>query len=142
MLRAHPWSSAGEGFPLMLRPKGHPKAEELPGSRVGRSFGESVIRAAGPSPGPAELFSSVLFLSLSRWLTWKNIASLLVTSELLVPTQSAAPLVASGQDSLPRKKHPFWAAMSPSRQLGYFCPVQHSHWSQRKLRMIKQPLHF
>ena len=142
MLHAHPWSSAGEGFPLTLRPKGDPKAGELPSSKVTRSFGESVIRAAGPCPGPAELFFSVLFLSLSRWLTWKNVASLLVMSELLVPTRSAASLVPSAKDSPPRRRCPFWAAISPSRQLGYFCPAQHSHCRQRKLRMIKQPLHF
>lgn len=64
MLQAHLWSSAGEGFPLRLRPKGDPKGGELRGSRVMPSFGESVIRAAGPCPGPAELLSSVLFLSL------------------------------------------------------------------------------
>lgn len=45
--------------------------------RAARSFGGSFLRAVGLSPGPAELFSSVLSLGPSRCLTSKNVASLL-----------------------------------------------------------------
>lgn len=100
--------------------------------RAARSFGGSFLRAVGLSPGPAELFSSVLSLGPSRCLTSKNVASLLGAAGVRAVSCSFG---GKREDSLPtRRRHPSCAAIiPPSRQLGYFCPTQHSRCCQRKV---------
>lgn len=78
----------------------------------------------------------MLSLGPSRCLTSKNIASLLGAAGVRAVSFSFG---GKREDSLPtRKRHSSCAAISPSGQLGYFCPAQHSHCCQSKQCMIKQ----